>query len=337
MLNLQGRLIMLFLTKEDMKKVFSMNDAIVAVKEAFSMYSQGKSVVPLRVNINIPKYQGQNLYMPAYVNDLDIGGVKIVSVFPNNIEKGIRSIQATMVLINEETGEVCSILDGTYLTQLRTGAAQGAATDILARKDSKVGVLFGSGEQASSQLEAMLTARKLGKVYVFDINKKRAAEFADKIRNKLTGYDAEIIANSDIDEILPMADVITTVTTSKKPVFDGRLVKEGAHINGVGSYTPDMQELDEYLVKRADRVFVDSKETVLSEAGDFIIPMKHGTIGFNRINGELGEVISGKIPGRQSEKEITLFKTVGIAVEDVVVAAEIYRRALSAGLGTKLE
>lgn len=337
MLNLQGRLIMLFLTKEDMKKVFSMNDAIVAVKEAFSMYSQGKSVVPLRVNINIPKYQGQNLYMPAYVNDLDIGGVKIVSVFPNNIEKGIRLIQATMVLINEKTGEVCSILDGTYLTQLRTGAAQGAATDILARKDSKVGVLFGSGEQASSQLEAMLTARKLGKVYVFDINKKRAAEFADKIRNKLTGYDAEIIANSDIDEILPMADVITTVTTSKKPIFDGRLVKEGAHINGVGSYTPDMQELDEYLVKRADRVFVDSKEAVLSEAGDFIIPMKHGTIGFNRINGELGEVISGKIPGRQSEKEITLFKTVGIAVEDVVVAAEIYRRALSAGLGTKLE
>jgi ornithine cyclodeaminase len=328
---------MLFLKKEDIKKVFSMNDAIDAIKEAFSMYSQGKSVVPLRVNINIPKYQGQNLYMPVYMDDLNIGGIKIVSVFPGNIEKGINSVQATMVLINEETGEVSSILDGTYLTQLRTGAAQGAATDILARKDSKIGVLFGTGEQASSQLEAMLIARKLEKVYVFDINKIRAEEFADKIQSELIGYNTEIIANSDVDKVLPVADIITTVTTSKNPVFDGRLVKEGAHINGIGAYTPDMQEIDEYLVKRADRVFVDSKKAVLSEAGDFIIPIKRGIIDSNRINGELGEVISGGILGRQSDKEITLFKTVGIAVEDVVVAAEIYRRALNAGLGTKLE
>jgi len=328
---------MLFLTREDMKSVLSMNDAIDAVKQAFSMYSQGKSVVPLRINIDIPRYQGQTLYMPAYVDDLHSGGVKIVSVFPGNIEKGMRSVQATMVLINEETGEVCSILDGTYLTQLRTGATQGAATDILARRDSRVGALFGTGDQASSQLEAMLTARKLARVYVFDLNKKRAQEFADRMQRELAGYGAEIIADSDVDKILPMADVITAVTTSKKPVFDGRLVKEGAHVNGVGAYTPDMQELDEYLVRRADRVVVDSREAVLSEAGDFTIPMRRGSIGPNRINGELGEVISGKIPGRQSEKEITLFKTVGIAVEDVVVATEVYRRALSAGLGTKLE
>lgn len=328
---------MLFLTKQDIKKVFSMNDAIVSVKEAFSIYSMNKSVVPLRININIPKYRGQNLFMPAFVDDLDIGGVKIVTIFPSNIEKGMISIKAMMILINEETGGVCSILDGTYLTKLRTGAAQGAATDILARKDSKVGVLFGTGEQASSQLEAMLIARKLEKVYVFDINKKKAAEFADKMQRELSSYEAEIIADFDIDKVLPMADVITTVTTSKKPVFDGRLVKEGTHINGVGAYTTDMQEIDEYLMKRADRVFVDTKEAVLAEAGDFIIPMKNGTIGSDRINGELGEVILGKIPGRQSEKEITLFKTVGFAVEDVVVALNIYRRALSAGLGTKLE
>jgi ornithine cyclodeaminase len=320
-----------------MKSVLSMNDAIDAVKQAFSLYSQGKSIVPLRINIDIPRYQGQTLYMPAYVDDLHSGGVKIVSVFPGNIEKGMRSVQATMVLINEETGEVCSILDGTYLTQLRTGATQGAATDILARRDSRVGALFGTGDQAPSQLEGMLTARKLARVYVFDLNKKRAQEFADRMQRELAGYGAEIIADSDVDKILPMADVITAVTTSKKPVFDGRLVKEGAHVNGVGAYTPDMQELDEYLVRRADRVVVDSREAVLSEAGDFTIPMRRGSIGPNRINGELGEVISGKVPGRQSEKEITLFETVGIAVEDVVVATEVYRRALSAGLGTKLE
>jgi ornithine cyclodeaminase len=328
---------MLFLTKEDIKKVFSMKDAIEADKQAFSMYSQGKSVVPLRVNIDVPKYQGQTLYMPAYVDGLDSGGVKIVSVFPGNIEKGMTSVQATMVLINEETGEVCSILDGTYLTQLRTGAAQGAAVDILARKDSKVGVLFGTGGQAATQLEAMLTARKLEKVYVFDINKQRAAEFAGRMQHELAGYGAEIIAGSDVEKVLPLADVITTVTTSKRPVFDGRLVKEGAHVSGVGAYTPEMQELDEYIVKRADKVFVESKEAVLSEAGDFIIPMKNGAIDSSRINGELGEVILGKIPGRQSEKEITLFKTVGIAVQDVVTAHKIYKKALEQGVGRQIE
>lgn len=328
---------MLILTKDDIKKVFSMKDAVEAVKQAFGMYSGGKSVVPLRVNINIPKYGGQTLYMPAYVNDLDSGGVKIVSVFPGNIEKGMASVQATMVLVNEETGEVCSILDGTYLTQLRTGAAQGAATDILARKDSKIGVLFGTGGQAAAQLEAMLTVRNLERVYVFDINKQRANEFAERMQNELADFSAEIIADVGVEKALPLADVITAVTTSKRPVFDGRLVKEGAHVNGVGAYTPDMQELDEYLVKRADRVYVDSKEAVLSEAGDFIIPMKNGAIDSDRINGELGEVISGKIPGRQSEKEITLFKTVGIAVQDVVTAYEIYKKALEQGVGRQIQ
>jgi ornithine cyclodeaminase len=328
---------MLILSKDDIKKVFSMKEAIEAVKQAFSIYSQGKSVVPLRININVPKYQGQTLYMPSYVDELDSGGVKIVSVFPGNIEKGMTSVQAAMVLVSEETGEVCSIMDGTCLTQLRTGAAQGAAIDILARKDSKVGALFGTGGQAAAQLEAMLTVRNLERVYVFDINKQRANEFAERMQNELADFGAEIIADAGVEKVLPLADVITAVTTSKRPVFDGRLVKEGAHVNGVGAYTPDMQEIDEYLVKRADRVYVDSKEAVLSEAGDFIIPMKNGAIDSGRINGELGEVISGKIPGRQSEKEITLFKTVGIAVQDVVTAHKIYTKALEHGIGIKIQ
>lgn len=328
---------MLYLTGEDIRRVLPMNDAIDAVKRAFDLYSRRETVVPLRVNIDIPGHQGRTLYMPAYVDALDMGGVKIASVFPSNIERGIPSVQATMVLVDGKTGEVCSIMDGTYLTQLRTGAAQGAATDILAREDSRVGVLFGAGLQALSQLEAMLTVRRLATVYVFDRDKKRAAELADRAQHELVGYGARIVAGSSADKVIPVADVITTVTTSKVPVFDGRLVKEGAHINGVGSYTPDMQELDEYLVKRVDRVFVDSRDAVLAEAGDLIIPMKHGTIGSDRIDGELGEVISGNMPGRRSKKEITLFKTVGIAVEDVVVATAAYRRAMTAGLGTRLQ
>jgi len=328
---------MLCLTGKDIKRVFSMKEAIEAVKQAFVMYSEGECDVPLRVNINVPKFEGQTLYMPAYVDRINSGGVKIISVFPRNIEKGILSTQATMVLVNEETGEVCSILDGTCLTQFRTGAAQGAAADLLARKDSKVGALFGAGGQAAAQLEAMLTARKLERVYVFDLDKQRAMEFAKKMQSELAEYNAEIIANADVNQVLPTADIITTVTTSKRPVFDGRLIKEGAHVSGVGAYTPEMQELDEYIVTRADKVFVDSRDAVLAEAGDFINPIKNGTFNPDRINGELGELALGKVPGRENEREITLFKTVGIAVQDVVVAHKAYKKALELGIGTEIQ
>lgn len=328
---------MLLLSKDDIKKVFTMRDAIDSIKQAYCFYSQGKSVVPLRVNIDIPKHQGQSLFMPAYVEDLNSAGVKIVSVFPKNIEKGKPSLPAKMVLLDGETGEVCCIMDGTYLTQLRTGAASGAATDVLANKDARTAILFGTGGQAAAQLEAILTVRKLESVKVVDINLERAREFADKMQDVLQSYGARIEACDSSSCPVADADIITAVTTSKKPVFDGTKVKQGAHINGVGSYTPEMQELDEYLVRRADKVFVDSREAVLSEAGDIIIPLNKGLFGKDRINGELGEVLLDKLPGRQNRNEITLFKTVGIAVTDVVTAHSIYKKALESGIGKMAE
>ena len=235
-----------------------------------------------------------------------------------------------------KTGQIASVLDGTYLTQLRTGAAQGLATELLARKDSKVGVLFGTGGQAATQLEAMLTVRRLKQVYIFARNKKRPAEFAARMQTALSSYNAELIANADLSWALSVADVITAVTTANEPVFDGRLVKKGTHVNGVGSYTPKMQELDEYILTRADKVFVDSKKAVMAEAGDFIKPLAAGVIDPNQI-GELGELALGKIPGRRSDEEITLFKTVGIAVQDLVTAGAIYKKAVEEGVGTKIE
>lgn len=314
-----------------------MKDAIEADKRAFELYSRGKTNVPLRTNIDIPKAGGQSLFMPAYVDEIDSVGVKIISVFPGNIKKGIPSVPATMVLLDGTTGEVCALINGTYLTQMRTGAAAGAATDILARKDAKIGALFGTGGQAATQLEAMLAVRNLECVRVFDIDPDRASTFASAMQKQLAEYNAEIVAESSADRTVDGADIITTVTTSRKPVFDGRLVKRGAHINGVGSYTPEMQEIDEYIVKKADRVFVESKDAALSEAGDLIIPINKGILGKDRITGELGEVILGKIAGRENDEQITIFKTVGIAVQDVVTAAAIYRRAVSAGVGTEIE
>lgn len=328
---------MLMLTKQDIKKIFSMKDAIEADKEALRIYSEGKSTVPLRANIDIPKEQGQSLFMPAYVEELDAIGIKIVSVFPNNIELGKPSVPAKMVLMNGKTGEVLAMMDGTYLTQLRTGAVQGAATDILARKDAKIGALYGTGGQASGQLEAMINVRKLEVVKVFDIDFERANKFAAQMQEELAHYFTKIIAVEDSNEALKDADIITAVTTSNKPVFDGTLVKKGAHVNGVGAYTPEMQELPESIVVNADKIFFDTTEGVLAEAGDLIIPLEKGLVSKNDFDGELGKVILGEVKGRETDEEITLFKTVGTAVLDVVTAHKIYQKALKHHVGQHVE
>lgn len=328
---------MLVLTKDDIKKVLSMKEAIQVSREALRLYSSGKSTVPLRVNINIPKEQGQCLFMPAYIDDLNIAGIKIISVFPKNILLNKPSIPAKMLLIDGLTGEVCAIMDGTYLTQLRTGALQGIATDIFARPDAKKAVLIGTGGQARTQLEAMLTIRDLEEISVFDINFDKAQSFANQMQNEFHQYKTKIVAITNCDKAVKDADIITTITTSKKPVFDGLSVKKGTHINGIGAFTPEMQELPESIIKSADKIIFDTKQGVLAEAGDIITPMKSGLVSETDFDGELGEVILGQIKGRETEQEITLFKAVGSAVLDVVTAHTIYQKALAGSVGKYIE
>ncbi|HHT64198.1 MAG: ornithine cyclodeaminase family protein [Bacillota bacterium] len=324
---------MLLLTKKDIRQVFSMKDAVEAVKQAFRIYSEGGSVIPLRVNINVPKHEGSTLFMPGYIEKLDSIGVKLISVFPRNPEKGKPSVPATMVLIDGNTGEVCSILDGTYLTQLRTGAAAGAATDVLARPDAEIGALIGTGGQAFAQLEALLTVRKLKEVRIFDINYASTESFVARVDKELACYGTEFKAVKSSEEAIADADVITAVTTATQPVFDGRLVKKGAHINGVGSFMPHMQELDEFIIQRADKIFFDSQDAVLAEAGDIIIPLNKGSITKDKFNGEIGQVIAETLNGRESAEEITLFKTVGIAAQDIVTGYQIYQKATEQKVG----
>lgn len=326
---------MLLLTKMDIKSIFTMKDAIEADKDAFRIYSEGKSVVPLRTNIAIPKYEGQILFMPGYVDEMDVIGVKIVSVFPQNMQKGKPTTPATMVLIDGSSGEVCAILDGTYLTQLRTGAASGAATDILARSDAQIGALIGTGGQGAAQLEAMVTARELKEVRVFDVDIIRAQKFVEEMRNEISNCNTIFKAVSTSDDAIKDADIITTVTTARKPTFNGNLVKAGAHVNAVGSYMPHMQELDPVILNRANKIYFESTEAVLSESGDIIIPLKQGLITKDKFTGELGQVIMGTLKGRESDEEITVFKTVGIATQDVVTARKIYNKAIAQNIGTK--
>ena len=318
----------LILKESDISSMITMKDIIEADKEALSIYSSQKSNIPLRSNLNVPEFNGQCLFMNGYAAPAKALGVKIVSVYPDNINKNIPSVPATMVLVNAETGMVNSLIDGTYLTRLRTGAISGLATDILARKDSKIFALFGTGGQAITQLEAVLTVRNIEEVRVFDISKERAEEFAKKMSDKFgKKFNVKIFAAESSDAAIDNADIITTVTTSKKPVFDANKVKKNVHINGVGSYTPEMQEIPGDILVKANKIFVDTRDGAINESGDLINPIKDGLIKKEKINGELGEVINGVIKGRENDDEMTFFKTTGSAVLDLVAAQKIYEMA----------
>ncbi|WML34246.1 ornithine cyclodeaminase family protein [Clostridium sp. OS1-26] len=326
---------MLLLSREDIKKVFSMKDAIKADKDAFRIFTEGKSIVPLRTQIPAPKHDGTFLFMPAYVSDLDCASLKIINIFPKNIDKGIISAPAQVLLVDGTNGFVNAILDGTYVTQLRTGAASGAAFDILARKDAKKGALIGTGGQAATQLEAMIVARDLEEVKVYDLNFERTKAFAANMQEELKEYGTKIVAAESSDEAIEDADLIITVTPSSKPVFDGSKVKKGATISCVGSYQHHMQEMDPVILTRASKIYFDSEEAVLSEAGDILIPLENGTITKDDFTGDLGEVILGNVVGRENDDEIIVFKTVGIGTQDLITAKYIYDKAIEQGIGTK--
>lgn len=326
---------MLLLSREDIKKVFSIQDAICADKKAFTLVVEGKCDAPLRTNIQAPKYDGCFLFMPAYVEEMDTASLKIINIFPHNIDHGIPSSPAQVLLIDGKTGLVTAVLDGTYVTQLRTGASSGAAFDVLAKKDCRIGALIGTGGQATTQLEAMLAARKLEEVRVYDLNYERTMAFAERMQKELASYGAKIIAAKSSDEAIDDADLLITVTPSSKPVFDGTKVKKGCTISCVGAYQHHMQELDPKVLPRTSKIYFDSKDAVLSESGDILIPLEEGIITEADFTGNLGSVIKGDLVGRENDDEIIVYETVGVATQDLVTAKIIYDKAVEAGIGTQ--
>ncbi len=327
---------MLILSRSEILSVFSMRDAIEADKKAFILHSQGKCRVPLRINFDAAEGRGQYLFMPAYAGGIERAGIKIVSVFPGNGARGIPVVPATVILLDGETGEVAALIEGTTLTQMRTAAIAGAATELLSRPESSVGALFGTGGQAPAQLEAILTVRNLKEVRVFDVASERVQAFVEANASLAGRFGTRLVAARSSDEAVDGADVITAVTTSARPVFDGGRVKPGAHINGIGAYTPAMEELPPEVLERAGRVYVDNREAVLAEAGDLMTPIREGRFGEEIIAGELGQLLLGEIDGRRSDEEITVMKTVGFATLDVVTAYEIVAKAEAAGVGSRI-
>ena len=325
---------MKLLSKSDIKQVFSMEDAIEADKQAFILATQGKCDAPLRINISADKHQGNLLFMPAYVADMDTASIKIVNIYPENSKKGLSTSPAQVLLMDASTGYIVAMMDGTYITQLRTGAASGVAFQLLAREDAKIGALFGTGGQASSQLEAMLVARKLDEVRVYSRNASKLADFVTAMQEELQAYGAKIIAAASSDAAIDNADMIVCVTPATEPVFDAKKVKAGATISGVGSYQHHMQELDPHILTRASKVYFDLEEMVLAESGDITKPLAEGLISPKDFTGNIGDLLLGKIPGRENEDEIIVFKTVGVATQDLVTAKTIYDKAVEKNIGT---
>jgi ornithine cyclodeaminase len=322
---------MLILSDADVRRALSMRAAIESQRRAFASLATGDAELPLRTPVRVPAAKAVTLFMPARVGG-DLGG-KIVSLFPHNPARGLALVQGVLLLIDAATGQPAALLAAASFTALRTGAASGLATDLLAVPGARTAAVLGTGVQAATQLLAVCAVRPVEWVRVFSRDPGHVAAFIARMQPEV---GAALVPAASPAEAVRGADVVCAATTSPTPVFDGRVLAPGAHVNGVGSYTLDMREIDTATVRRAGRVFVDSCTAALAEAGDVVIPLREGVITEADLV-ELGAVAAGQAPGRRAAEEITFFKSVGIAIQDVAAAGEVVRRARELGLGQEID
>ncbi len=321
-----------FLSAEDVKKALPMKQAVEAMKAAFSLLSGKRAIVPNRLHIETPAHNGTTLFMPSYVPKIRKMGLKVVSIFDDNPVNGLPAISALVILIDATNGLPLAIMEGASITALRTGAASGAATDLLARENAETAAIFGAGVQAETQFEAVCSVRKIKQALVFGRNLQNAKTFAEKMSKQLS-IPVKIVQQP---QDLKSADIICTATNASEPLFSDEHIKPGVHINAVGAYKPDMREVPGETVTRA-KVIVDELDACMIEAGDILIPLYQGKINESHIYGELGEVASGVKKGRETAEEITFFKSVGNAVQDLVAAEEIFKAAEKMRLGREVD
>ena len=327
---------MLVLSAGDVRRSLPMSEAIQAMKAAFAAVSDGRAEMPLRTRLSVPAHDALALFMPAFVRQspTDALAVKVVSLFPGNPARGIAYIQSAVLVLEPSTGRPTGLLEGSALTAIRTGAAGGAAIDVLSRPESHTLAIFGAGVQGRSQLEAACTAREITTAWIYDPVVGQAARLVQEMAG-VGPVPRDLRAASSAREAVLQADVISTATTSTTPVFADDDLRPGVHISAVGSYTPEMQETPADTVARA-RVVVDSRSAALAETGDLIIPIRQGAFGPEHIAAELGEIVLGRKQGRQSPDQITFFKSVGIAAQDAVAAQLVMQNARERGLGQEI-
>jgi ornithine cyclodeaminase len=327
---------MLILNRSELRSVASMTDAIALMKQAFQELSAGKAVSPLRTPIDVGDELGVSLFMPAFVPGSAALGMKLVSVFPQNPAKGLPTIHAVVCLVSADTGEPLALIEGGYLTALRTGAVSGAATDLLARPESSTLVVIGSGVQGMTQAAAVCAVRPIDRLIVVGRDQKRLDQFKASVSQELPAYQGSVETSTKAGEVVPLADIICTATTSKTPVFDDSDLQPGVHINAVGAFTPAMQEIPSATIARS-RVIVDLFSHAYAEAGDLIYPVNEGLVTPDHYHDELGMLVAGTVKGRTDPEQITFFKSVGNAVQDVVVAKLAFERATALSIGQDVD
>jgi ornithine cyclodeaminase len=311
-------------------EVYPMEEAIPTMRRALTMLAEGDVVMPLRSYLALPGSDAVMGLMPSYVGGLEAVGVKVIAAFPANFGTEFDTHQGVVLFFDTERGLLRAIVDATAITAVRTAAVSGLVTDLLAKPDAGDLAIIGAGTQATTHLQAMLAVRPIRRVRVYSVPAESAEAFAER-ESRRTGLPVEAVATAE--QAVVGADLICTTTTAHEPVVLGEWVAPGAHVNAVGAYNPSTRELDSALVAKA-RLYADRRESMLSEAGEFLIPKSEGLVDDDHIVGEIGELLTGKAVGRTSPDDVTLFKSLGIAIEDLASAHRIYEICSERELGT---
>jgi alanine dehydrogenase len=323
----------LIANQNDVTQLLPMAECIDVMTETLRALAEGKALLPLRNIMVLPGGENVMSMMPSYLDNIQALGVKVITAFTNNFGSEYDTHQGVVLLFDAKYGALRAIVDGTSITAIRTAAVSGLATRLLAREQAGDLALIGAGTQAHTHLEAMKCVRQIRRVRVYSLPLDGAYAFAERESRR---YGIPVEVKETAREAVEGADIICTVTTAREPVLKGEWVSAGAHINAVGAYTPATRELDSQAVAQA-RLYVDRKDSTLHEAGEFLIPKSEGRFGDEHIVGELGELLIGKATGRRSSGEVTLFKSLGISIEDLASANHVLQKARQTDLGRWVE
>lgn len=321
---------MLIISQHEVAELLPMDECMAVMADALTSLARGEALLPLRTMMHLPRNLGILATMPGYIGEPEALGIKVISVFPGNHGTEFDSHQGIVLLFETRHGSPIAMMDATAVTAIRTAAVSGVATGLLARTGAKDLCILGSGVQARTHLAAMLFARRIERVRVWSRNAENARTFAREAHER---HGVAVEVHGDARNAVVGADIVCTVTSSREPVVFSDWIEPGTHLNVVGAAVPAAREVDSATIARA-ALFVDRRESALNEAGDFLIPRAEGLIGDDHIRAEIGEVLAGMHAGRTSETEITVFKSLGLAVEDVAAARHVHRRAQERGLGT---
>lgn len=323
----------LLISDSEIEKLISIGETIETVEDAFTAKGLGKVQMPPKSYIYFEEFNGDFRVMPAYLEETGAAGVKIVNSHPDNPEsKGLPTVMAIVVLLNPENGKITAIMDGTEITSLRTGAAGAIAAKHLARSESNIVGMIGTGTQAKTQLKALSEIFDLKEVSAYSDRRDEKEEFARSMNSE---FRAGVKPVESVKEAVQDADVIVSTTPVRSPIISDEWIPEGAHINAIGADAKGKQELDPRILKRA-KIVVDDWEQA-SHSGEINVPLSKGEISKRDIYADIGEIVTGKKEGRTSGDEITVFDSTGLAVQDIGTAWRAYRKALKIDAGNEVE